>query len=838
MDRQWAEAVEIGKKNQHTLMLVQNWCANARIENHGGVGLIQVETGLPIGHLAMACDYASSNGTMASWDLVDSALVFHDRNCANCVHRKPVCLPNLSKLVMERDAVARTQEAKAAAQELERADSLRKRRAARKALRASLPPPSQTLIDLLDTLDTGSDTKAGEKLAETAELAPEAFTPDLIEFLFGLIERNERWAMETALVVLDKVGAAPDRLANGALRSLWLHGGVKSAEVLLRHLKYARKDMIPRAVPMLIHHAEPADLPFIEREENADPRFLATVHKAFPTEVEGVVDELLGSKDLERMSDGARAVCVLGTTDCVLALRFSRTVISKLVRTKWDDGHDYQLSALRGELRRAAALAFRLNPTATETLIESFRMGATSEGHKELLSIYRCVLSRRWNEEDATFDAGDTAAFDRMIALASNPLSDEVVSELGSFFAHSSHRFKDLAVEKVDALLGAAALLANALDRLDAQHKATRAPDFLSVLERNNRRRGLTSLQSSLVKLAAKAAANGPERIRKFLSLLENIPSDHTELRHTLICNLHELITSPETLAEVLPHLYSALVGASTLERGAAARTIGEIQDKLLEDAPPLLLEAFVSLLWDQYLFPIEEVVEALRQVHLPDDLNAAVRARLWVIICSYATTSDKQHFLLQAINTFTAQFASDDQLAGEIGETLVEFLERHDVSDYYRELRHLAYRFKQQPTFGRLVMKALLDPDYRDLGDTVEVLGDLPVTTVVANSIELEALIEVLSLEYEEWWISQILIEVFTRSGLWNEALRAIDAMLGRIEDLPRNRRRRLHLKTVRAAVEVEHAVAQGKLGDIAVLATTWRAASTLDQEDANLAD
>jgi len=53
-----------------------------------------------------------------------------------------------------------------------------------------------------------------------AGLAPDAFTPELVEFLFSLIEGDDRWAMETALVVLDRVGAAPDRLANGALRSL------------------------------------------------------------------------------------------------------------------------------------------------------------------------------------------------------------------------------------------------------------------------------------------------------------------------------------------------------------------------------------------------------------------------------------------------------------------------------------------------------------------------------------------------------------------------------------------------------------------------------------------
>lgn len=42
-------------------------------------------------------------GGMQSWDLENSALVFYDENCVNCTHRQPVRLPNLTKLVAERE---------------------------------------------------------------------------------------------------------------------------------------------------------------------------------------------------------------------------------------------------------------------------------------------------------------------------------------------------------------------------------------------------------------------------------------------------------------------------------------------------------------------------------------------------------------------------------------------------------------------------------------------------------------------------------------------------------------------------------------------------------------
>jgi hypothetical protein len=287
-----------------------------------------------------------------------------------------------------------------------------------------------------------------------------------------------------------------------------------------------------------------------------------------------------------------------------------------------------------------------------------------------------------------------------------------------------------------------------------------------------------------------------------------------------------------------LPYLYSALVGAQAQERGAAAKTISKIQPNLLDDAPPLLLEAFVALLWDQFQFPVAQVIKALKRVKLPDGMKVGVRRRLWTIILAYAQTANQQAFLVQAIDTFTAGFLSDDQRAGKAGEVLVKILEGHEVVHFYRELRHLAYLFKRLPAFGRLVVKALTEPNYRHLDGTVELLRDLPAATVVANSAALETLVSALSLEREEWRIGQVLIEAFTRSGLWEEVLRAIDAMLAKVDDVPRNRRRRLHLATVRAAVEVERAAAQGKLDEIARLTKAWREASKRDREEASRGD
>jgi hypothetical protein len=52
------QAMEAGEKNLRTWKLVQNWCANVKIVKHGGTGIVEMQTGLPIGHHFLECPHA------------------------------------------------------------------------------------------------------------------------------------------------------------------------------------------------------------------------------------------------------------------------------------------------------------------------------------------------------------------------------------------------------------------------------------------------------------------------------------------------------------------------------------------------------------------------------------------------------------------------------------------------------------------------------------------------------------------------------------------------------------------------------------------------------------
>jgi hypothetical protein len=101
-DRKIQEAIEIGQANKKTVELVQNWCAHVEIERVGGMGLVEAQTGLPIGMRGLNCPHAKDRG-MSAMDLEAVALDFYDRNCAGCKNRQPVRLPNFSEIVGRRD---------------------------------------------------------------------------------------------------------------------------------------------------------------------------------------------------------------------------------------------------------------------------------------------------------------------------------------------------------------------------------------------------------------------------------------------------------------------------------------------------------------------------------------------------------------------------------------------------------------------------------------------------------------------------------------------------------------------------------------------------------------
>lgn len=820
------QAFESGEKNQQTLKLVQNWCAHARLMKMGGTGIVEQMSGLPVGHHGLACDYAAAGG-MATWDLADAALDFYDRNCATCAKRKAVGLPNLSSLVAERDARERTRKAKDAEDEARVVAALEARRAARRHLRSQLDPLSATVIDQIEALDIGRDQAAVEQLCQTARLAPEIFTSPLVEHLFTQLEASQFWIEAAALEVLSQLNADPARVAACAMKAMRRgHLAQVPASTMRRVLPAVRPDHIPAAMPALIQLASPRHEPVFDEDIEADTAPLLDLHRAFPHAVTEAIESLINGAHAAQTGDGARAVQVLATADPVAVTRFSRAALSKLATSHWlqgeDDYLDYNDNHAVHDLQRLVALAYEQAPADTEVLIAKFLAGASVGGQARILAIYRQVLGHRWDQERKPPGPAQRMALKRMIWAATEPFDGAAHEAIREVFSHYvPDEIEPLLPEFVDELLSAAVLLDDTVLRFDAAPDTPRSG--LEALERRNERWALTGLQEGLVAWAVAGAKGDVKATGDFVDLVARLPEDREGLKGRLVSKLGDLAISPRTLGLVLSPLYSALAGSSTVVRGAGATAVGEMKSRIREDAPLLLLEAFVALLHDPFVYVENAAVEALQRFTPPEELKQRVGYMLFQLISWTASSSDRAAFLVDCIELFIGRHVDETQLAGKLGAFIIKVLDDRAPSDYVKELQFLQLRFAKVPAFGKLVVKALGDgalPSYL-YDHALKALQKMPEASALAHRAELATLVDTPNVDRG---LHGVLVETLTRAGAWSDALSVAEKTHSHVADTPRERVRRLNLEVMIGAVRYEQAIAEQRLDDLKRLGEQWR--------------
>lgn len=817
------QAVEIGAKNRRTLNLLKNWCANVGIKKYGGVGLVEQMTGDPIGHHFVVCEHARPGG-MASFDLEESAVQFYDTNCVGCSYRKPVGLPNLAELVAERDAVLRRKEL-----EEERfrqdADAARAvRRAERATLRKLLNPVQATLVDQLEALDGGGRETSDEALVTTAGLAPEAFAPQLVEHLFHLLETSEHWATGTALNTLRTLRAEPGRLVRCAVLALRRrHAERIAAEVIADGVAFVLPDDVPEILAPLVELACPLRRWVLDREPEPVPGPLLTLHGALPRAVEAALEGLIWSQDLGVVGMAARGILVVAGTDRSAAVRLSRATISKLARGLDIPDRESGERDILDDLRTAAGDAFEHDPKGTDELMGAFQQGATNTGCGRVFSVYREVLDRN-PKSGGDGEVAQDLALRRLLEAATGPMTAEVQQEVEEAFRQRSDNIREMAKGRMDALLGAAALLD---ERLRGPDELTaRATNFIERMEAQSRRSGLIHIRDNLVNWVAKAASGDPGRIQAYLSVLVGLPEESEVLRGQMVGHLSDLVTSPETFAAILPPLYSALVGASTLARARAAHVIGQLSERQREDAPPLLLEAFVTLLSDPFVLPASSVVSALRHMDLPAHLDARVGNRLAAVIQANAESRNNSAFVVSCIRFFVNRHLKPEQRAGKAGEWLVGVLALHSPEYYARELRFFPEEFGVLPGFGQLVVMSMNDAERMSYGadDVYAALRMLDATALEANRIDLLNMALASGDNEEGFAVRGVLIEVFGKVGDWNAATQVAERAVTVVPDTRQDAIRRLTFQSLFEAVRLERAIAEGRVADVSSISAEWR--------------
>lgn len=817
----YQHAYEIGRKNLDTFLLIDNWCAHVRVRKMGGVGMIEQATGYPIGHHALECDHAPTGG-MGCWDLVDSALDFHDRHCVGCVHRKAKGFPNISSLVADRDAATRV-EAERQAREEQQIERCRETRVlTRTQLRATLSPLGQTLVDHLAALDRdGPDEKARAEFVEAVRLAPDVASPALVDHLFDLVAEREVWAMDAVIEALPALSTDGARLARAALQVLACWGSRPAADLLASHAADAPPTLADEAVRGLIHLARPYRGPFAA-ERTPHPGPLLALHAARPTEVEAAISREFDDHEAGGLDTAARGVVALGEAKADLAFKFARQVVSKLARADHLDEMDVDNGEVVHELRRAAGLAYAHAPTSMDKLLQSYLPGASEEGQARVFSVYRHVLDFRFDCDAPADTPASRSALHRLIWAATEDHPDEVMQELQSVFRGGPSRSKLCAAEHVEALLGAALLIADRLARIDETPTPT---DSLEAMTQSTRRMSLNGLLLGFVSWAASGSRGSPERIDRYLELLDQVPQTRPEMRGALVSEFSRLVDGPDALRKVLPRLYRSMLGSSVHERQAAATAFKEMDRLSREDAPALLYEALIVLLGDPYIAPVRAAVSALLRVRTPDVLQDEVRGRLAALIQTYGG-STRPELMVDSVEAFLRLGLRDGEAESEVGDWLIARLRLCDPMWIRQRLLGFAARLGTNRTFSSLLAQ-LLEDGPREAEAVIDALARLKPEQVSAHAGQIETAVEAWPAQSHDWRRTFDFVEIFTQVRAWPSADRLLDTALAKLPDTTRESTRRAYVAHLKDAVATERALAERDRRSFEVSSARWLAAS-----------
>ncbi len=815
-------AIEAGKKNRRAKKLVENWCSHARVVKFGGTGLIEAQTGLPIGHHSIECDYAEARG-IATWLIADAALDFHDRNCVGCAHRAPVRFPNLIELLKVRHEQRQRRQIEERRLAKEVADALAVRHERRQALRCQLDALGATVIDHLDALDRESSGEAREALLNTARLAPEVFATPLVEHCFSLLEARERWFDDTGLKLLQELRVDPARLTRCALLCLGQHSSVDLAAAIVEaNLRHVDEALIEKALPALVLLALPPHT-LLMTERRLVPGPLLAVHRAYPKPVEVTINKLFREGGVSALRIACRAMIVLSEQDRSIAARFARSIATKLARSDHfqnEENFSDEVDDLVHDMREALAKAIQQAPDETDALIVKFLEGARGQGQAQLYGAYREVLHvRRRQREAVTLTRAHTVSIKRLLWVATTSQEEEVTKELQYAFSSSPGELVALAREEIDGLLGAALLLDDRLNAQDTQSKVAGA-DTLTALEMWSERNTLYHLRTRFICWAAEGAAADREASEKYMALLAGVPVERESMRATLLEAASSITSTPEGLAIVLPALYSAMVGISNRMRAAAAALLEDMDYQRKDDLPELVLEALVMQLSDPYVIVHRAAVKALDGIELPEGLTSNAMRALWTLILVYADDRKADDFLMQCIRIFINRYASKQQLKGKVGQYLISLMHKMRPYVVSRELGFLGRVLESNDAFALLLLHLAKNPEASEYDEKriFDAMSKLP-SVVGANRAAFEAAATAISGRQH-----LAFIEVLTRAGAWEEAARVAEAAYAKIPDTNWHRPRRLAAKLDRIATSFERAIAAGEVKTLQGLATEWR--------------
>lgn len=815
-EEEYRSAVAAGQRNLKASKLLSNWCFHAELVRHPGRGLIEAETGLPIGHMGVQCKF-SRKDSVQCWLLEDAAYDFYQSNCKSCSERIPVAVPNILQFVAPREKAAEKRSRAREEEDLKRKQAQAKRREERAQLRSHLSLEETFVLDLIDELDQEDIKKNDPRLEHLANLAPETFTKKVINHLLpAALHERLPYSMPAAKALL-RTSLEPDKKLSVAVRLVNKREQSPAAceEVLAGAERLVRRDLEKVLLPFVsMALSSPPGLHFGASEpRRLDSAPIRSLFQKRRTDISAIVDDLIISKNPS--SFGAAVEIVLAADEDALLARHVRSIVAKLMRRRTLLPGEQRDSRVLYYLRAAVSKCLERFPEETDNVIQSLLLDNDDKGKAEAYRAYRSVLKQQLSGETEQIGTAQRVAFKRLLWAAVADAEDSM-SVAGQFFRHHSGGFSELVSDHFDDLIGAAATLSERYEALGAEHSLALPDHALSRIERRNKLTAIDDLQGALIIWAAAGAkSRGREGIFEYLELYRRLPQDQIQMRGNMIAHVSKLLGGVESLTLVLSEWYGALVDESALVRARAVGAWEDVPYDLVKSFPDLFFEAFSVLLTDPYVIVHRSAVHSLRRRSFPKDKRGLIKAGLWNLILHYVKESEQEDFVVDCIDTFSFLCLSSEERKGKFGQLLSAILLTLEGSALYKAVDRLHRGFAEVPGFAKVALKAIQDDYTRSIStdDCASAILNTSRQELRRCVDELQVALETLEPYRPENTHEALLYAAsLTKAGGYAASGACFEKLLANIPLEARHNLWRLQTALVAVASDIEHAIESGR--------------------------
>lgn len=810
----YRDAINAGESNLAASKLLKNWCFHAELVRSSGRGMIEAETGLPIGHMGVQCKY-SKKSSMLSWLLEDGVYDFYQSNCKNCEKRLPVGLPNILTFVEPREKAAEMRKKQREDKEQLRITKQANRRQERASFRYELFLEETFVLDLLDELDSDSIAQDDPRLEQLANLAPETFTPRVISHLLSsILNEHLPYSISAAKALLHANLELKDRLSVAVFLICNNVVSKNAIEVVLSGLSdLSRADFISILRVFVLMAVKPPPEAsfggFEQRQLDSAPILSLFAEKKLE-----IGDEVASLFRSEKPRDISTAVEIILATDSHELLEKNiRSIFTKLMRRRTLLPRERRDSRVLYYLREAASKCLENFPDETDRIILALLKDKDDFGRNEAYNSYKSVLRDRY-EDYIHIGNAQRIAFKRLLwAAIERP--DDSRDEAVGFFRYPSKGLAMLAAEHFDDLIGAAAILSEKYEQVDKKYTVEVTENMLAHMERRNKRNTINGLQGSLIAWAVIGAKHkGREGIEQFLALYRRLPENQTRMRGNMISHISSLLTGLESLQLVLSDWYRALMDESTFVRANAASAWENVPHELIKNFPDLFFESFSVLLSDSYIYVHQSALHAIRRCPFPQEKRHLNTQRLWGLVLHYSKKSKDDDFVVDCIEVLESQCLSSEERLGKPGQILSSILMTLEEGALYHAVNRLRYSAKDIPGFVKVALKSIQNPYTRSIS-----IDDCVSVILAAPDSELRKCVEDLNEAFEnlkpfkpENYVEALLYAAaLTKVGHFTEASTHFSDWLSGIPVEDRTEHWRLEASLITVASQIEGALGSG---------------------------